>query len=322
MSDLANPARTTTRRQPAAAPARLPRASHLVTPAQLAGWSALPSTGPAHWRVFEVGHGMRCAFTARHLPGAGYIDTLEFECPPLWNKLADAALLAWLLGHGIRHDSTVVLYGRNNLAAARAAHLMLYAGVADVRLLDGGYTSWCALGLPCESGPGPLAVPAADFGVALPARPDYLLDLRDARALHASGAATLVSVRTWNEFIGERSGYSYIAARGDIPGALWGRSFVDDDINSMREFHDADGGMAEPHAIRAIWDAARIDPARPIVFYCGTGWRASLAFFYAWLMGWEQISVFDGGWCEWSRDPANPTVCRVAAPDLLTGPAR
>jgi rhodanese-related sulfurtransferase len=36
------------------------------------------------------------------------------------------------------------------------------------------------------------------------------------------------------------------------------------------------------------------------VFYCGTGWRASLAFFYAWLMGWEQIAVFDGGWFEWS----------------------
>ena len=39
-----------------------------------------------------------------------------------------------------------------------------------------------------------------------------------------------------------------------------------------------------------------------------TGWRASEAFFYAWLMDWKQISVYDGGWYEWSSDPKNPTV--------------
>jgi 3-mercaptopyruvate sulfurtransferase SseA len=25
-------------------------------------------------------------------------------------------------------------------------------------------------------------------------------------------------------------------------------------------------------------------------------------------MDWERISVYDGGWFEWSRDPANPVV--------------
>ena len=52
---------------------------------------------------------------------------------------------------------------------------------------------------------------------------------------------------------------------------------------------------------------------RPALFYCGTGWRASLAFFYAWLMNWERIGVYDGSWCEWSGDPANPVVCRFDA---------
>jgi len=35
--------------------------------------------------------------------------------------------------------------------------------------------------------------------------------------------------------------------------------------------------------------------------------------FYAWLMNWERIGVYDGSWCEWSRDPANPVVCRFDA---------
>jgi thiosulfate/3-mercaptopyruvate sulfurtransferase len=42
-------------------------------------------------------------------------------------------------------------------------------------------------------------------------------------------------------------------------------------------------------------------PGRPTAFYCGTGWRASMAFFYAWLMDWPHISVYDGGWFEWSH---------------------
>jgi len=27
------------------------------------------------------------------------------------------------------------------------------------------------------------------------------------------------------------------------------------------------------------------------------------SWFYAFLMGWERIAVYDGGWFEWSKDP-------------------
>jgi len=30
-------------------------------------------------------------------------------------------------------------------------------------------------------------------------------------------------------------------------------------------------------------------------------------------MDWKRIGVYGGGWCEWSADPANPVLCRVAA---------
>lgn len=61
------------------------------------------------------------------------------ESEPLWNKVSDAQLKAMLAKHGIRHDTTVILYGRDVYAAARVAQIMLYAGVKDVRLLDGGW---------------------------------------------------------------------------------------------------------------------------------------------------------------------------------------
>jgi thiosulfate/3-mercaptopyruvate sulfurtransferase len=291
----------------------LHRWRQLVTPAWVAGLTAgaavaAPPAGA--WRLFEVGYGDADAFAAGHIPGAGYLDTAQFEHGPLWNKIADAALERLLLGHGIRHDTTVVLYGRNILAAARVAHLLLYAGVADVRLLDGGLSSWNRAGLALEQGP-PRPCPAADdFGTAFPARPDILFDMLQVRGLLARADGDLVSIRTWNEFIGKTSGYSYIAARGDIPGALWGRAGAEGDINSMSEFHDSAGHMKPAADIRSMWRSAGIHADRHTVFYCGTGWRASLAFFHAWLMGWERLAVYDGGWCEWSRDGANPVVCR------------
>jgi thiosulfate/3-mercaptopyruvate sulfurtransferase len=79
----------------------------------------------------------------------------------------------------------------------------------------------------------------------------------------------------------------------------------------MSEYQLADGRMRPAAQIARMWSAGGIGPDQDVLFYCGTGWRASLAFFYAWLMGWERIAVYDGGWYEWSLDPANPVVCRT-----------
>ncbi|STI85801.1 putative thiosulfate sulfurtransferase [Escherichia coli] len=35
------------------------------------------------------------------------------ESEPLWNKVSDEQLKAMLAKHGIRHDTTVILYGRD-----------------------------------------------------------------------------------------------------------------------------------------------------------------------------------------------------------------
>ncbi|MDM5178028.1 rhodanese-like domain-containing protein [Massilia sp. DJPM01] len=283
---------------PGAARKDLVRARQLLAPGELA-----PLARNGAVRLLEVGCAGAAAFEAAHIDGAAWLDTRLLEAPPLFNKVGDAVLLHLLLAHGIGHDSTVIVYGRNPLAAARAAHLMLYAGV-----LDGGFAGWCAAGLPAVAGPGRVPVAAHSFGAPFPGRPDYVTGMAQARQLLARSDAALVSIRTWREFTGATSGYSYIAARGEIPGALWGRAGREGDVNSMSHFQHADGRMLDGDAIAARWRLGGIHPGRHNAFYCGTGWRASLAFFYAWLMGWERISVFDGGWYEWSADPANPVV--------------
>jgi thiosulfate/3-mercaptopyruvate sulfurtransferase len=283
--------------------------SGLARPDQLvsAGELAALLTGIAPIALLEVGCGLQAQFEAAHIPGAIYLDTSEIECAPLFNKVDDHALLGVLLSRGIHCKSVVVLYGRNQLAAARAAHLMLYAGVADVRMLDGDFAHWQHAGLGCASGPSRARQPVAAFGATFPLCPHYLSSTVEARG----NPGALVSVRTWREYSGASSGYSYIAARGDIAGARWGRAGHEGDVNSMSAYQQPDGRMLPGTDIESMWESAGITRLEPSLFYCGTGWRASLAFFYAWLMGWDQISVYDGGWFEWSLDPANPVVIHI-----------
>jgi thiosulfate/3-mercaptopyruvate sulfurtransferase len=75
----------------------------------------------------------------------------------------------------------------------------------------------------------------------------------------------------------------------------------------MEHYRNVDNTMRDFHEIAENWRLADITPAKKVAFYCGTGWRASETFFYAHLMGWDRVSVYDGGWLEWSRDPANPS---------------
>ena len=289
-------------------PRRAPRWQQLVTSewlAALLAGEAVDAAPAIDWRLFEVASDFGQQAARGHIPGAGYLDTHQLESGPLWNKVPDAALLRVLLAHGIRFDTTVLLYGRNPLCAARAAHLLLYAGVRDVRILDGGFGAWLRSGRQVATG-APHRYPAADsFGCRFPARPDYLVGMEQVRGLVHRDDGVLVSIRSWSEFTGQTSGYGYIRARGEIPGARWGRAGQDGDVHSMSDFHHPDGTMKPAAEIQAFWKAAGIHPGKHATFYCGTGWRASLAFFYAWVMNWERISVYDGGWLEWSSHPGN-----------------
>ena len=271
--------------------------------------------------LFHVNFGVPEEYADGHLPGALYLDTNRLEDPADWNRRSPAELEATLRALGIRHDTTVVLYGRDTvghanekwpgrragqIAAARAALILSYAGVADVRLVDGGYDAWVGAGLPIETElrePSPVQ----QFGAPIPRRPDVIVDIDEAKSIIADDDAVLVSVRTWREHIGAVSGYNYIGPAGRIAGDVWGN--CGSDAYHMQHYRNVDNTMRAYPEIAANWAEAGITADKHVAFYCGTGWRAAETWFYAYLMGWPRIAVYDGGWFEWSKDPiANPIV--------------
>ncbi len=260
----------------------------------------------------------REAYLTGHIPSAIDMDTLALEAPETWNRRSPDELKKALEQHGITADTTVVLYGKymapdndddfpgsaaGHIGAIRNAFIMLYAGVKDVRVLNGGFQSWLDAGYEASTEDVPKQ-PVPDFGVTIPQQPELAVDIPEAKQMLASKDAELVCVRSWPEYIGEVSGYNYIEKKGRIPGAVFGNCGTD--AYHMENYRNADHTTREYHEIADNWKSAGITPDKHLAFYCGTGWRGSEAFFNAWLMGWPRVSVFDGGWFEWSNDPNNP----------------
>ena len=278
-----------------------------------------PEAPPAHrFALFHVNFGVPEEYEENHIPHALYLDTNWLENPVDWNRRSPEELEVAMRALGITRNTTVVLYGRDTegdadekwpgrragqIAAARAALILRYCGVEDVRVLDGGYDCWVQEGNVVET-IGRTPTPGASFGAAIPQRPELIVDIEEAKQiLDDPEHAALVSVRTWNEHIGAVSGYNYIAPAGRIAGDVWGN--CGSDAYHMQHYRNVDNTMRAYPEIAANWEEAGISADKWVAFYCGTGWRASETWFYAYLMGWPQIAVYDGGWFEWSKDPLN-----------------
>ena len=302
---------------------RVPNYEQLVHPEWLSQLLAgrRPEAPPAaRFLLFHVNFGVPEEYDENHLPGALYLDTNQLENPVGWNRRSPDELDAALRGLGITSETTVILYGRDTegdadekwpgrragqISACRAALILHYCGVRDVRVLDGGYDAWVRSGNPLETTRHePTPVPS--FGLPIPQNPEVIVDIDEAKQILSDpDDAALVSVRTWSEHIGKVSGYNYIRTAGRIAGDVLGN--CGSDAYHMQHYRNVDNTMRAYPEIAANWEEAGITPDKWVAFYCGTGWRASETWFYAHLMGWQRIAVYDGGWHEWSRDPAvNP----------------
>ena len=72
----------------------------------------------------------------------------------------------------------------------------------------------------------------------------------------------------------------------------------------MESYVTEDGHLRPLDEIEKMWAEAGITRDKEAVFYCGTAWRSSLAFYCAYMMGFEHIRNFDSSWYEWSMGPS------------------
>ncbi|WEO79368.1 sulfurtransferase [Cryobacterium sp. SO2] len=270
----------------------------MISAADLA---ALLVVGPAP-RILDVrwklgGPPGRGEFRRGHLPGAVYVD-LDTELAghgepadgrhplPALADLQNAAR-----GWGVNDGDTVVVYDDlGNMSAARAWWLLRHAGVADVRLLDGGLAAWRAEGLPVVEGEEPVAAGSVTltFG-ALPT-----LDADAAAALAQDGV--LLDARAAERYRGDTEPIDPRA--GHIPGAL----------NAPTGGNlDAAGRFLPAAELRARFEAlgVRSHDGFDVGVYCGSGVTAAHEAVALTLAGFTP-ALYPGSWSQWSNLPDRP----------------
>jgi thiosulfate/3-mercaptopyruvate sulfurtransferase len=251
-------------------------------------------------RVVEVDVSPK-AFAEGHIDGAVlwniYTDLKDDDYQPV----TKAAVEQLVSTAGITEDSIVVFYG---YGPALGFWLMKLYGHHDARILNASRDGWRAEGRPWTT------------DQETPRRSTYPLPNEDER-LRASRptvereignpGCVLLDVRSDAEFRGERfwpsGGMEEGGRAGHVPGAT---------NLSADGLYDARGAFLDETEIAHVYESVDVAGATSVISYCTIGGRASTSWFVlTYLLGHDNVRVYDGSWAQWGRQadaPVEPSV--------------
>ena len=244
------------------------------------------------------------AYSKGHVPTSVHINTDTVEPPPQWMLASDEELAKFANDYGFTKDDTVIVTGPDVMASYRVAVVLRYIGINDVRVLNGGNNAWTSAGYELETKSNK-PVAGNDFGATIPANPDLIDTQAELKEMLKDSNNVLVDNRSWDEYIGKISGYSYHDKKGRIPGAVYG--YAGTSATTLEDYRTIDNTMRNADEIKALWKDAGIDTNKHLMFMCGSGWRAAEVLTYANVMGFDNTSLYSDGWIGWSNDTSNPT---------------
>ena len=244
------------------------------------------------------------AYSKGHVPTSVHINTDTVEPPPQWMLASDEELAKFANDYGFTKDDTVIVTGPDVMASYRVAVVLRYIGINDVRVLNGGNNAWTSAGYELETKSNK-PVAGNDFGATIPANPDLIDTQAELKEMLKDSNNVLVDNRSWDEYIGKISGYSYHDKKGRIPGAVYG--YAGTSATTLEDYRNIDNTMRNAAEIKALWKDAGIGTNKHLMFMCGSGWRAAEVLTYANVMGFDNTSLYSDGWIGWSNDTSNPT---------------
>jgi thiosulfate/3-mercaptopyruvate sulfurtransferase len=183
----------------------------------------------------------------------------------------------------------VVVYDDwNRVGSSRAWWALSAAGLANVRILDGGLSAWRSANGDLQTGPV-----AAQRGKVTVPHGDLYVGRRPTLTAQQAGAAdvTLLDARAPERFRGDAEPVDAVA--GHIPGAT--------NVPSAAVLA-GDGSFLSDSELTRLFSGHDIERGARIGVYCGSGVSATVTVAALAAMGYE-AALFPGSWSEWISDP-------------------
>ncbi|CCQ34634.1 sulfurtransferase [Halorhabdus tiamatea] len=240
------------------------------------------------------------AYENGHIPGAVNAPKwtwMDAEADLLLT-LPDADDLFETLGSlGIAPDSRVVVVGSTgdtfDLAdAANAADTLIYAGLDDVAILDGGHTKWVGEDRPTEEG---AVVPTAtEYAGEL----DQSMFVMKDEVTSRLADVTLLDTRSPEAYFGAMQ-EDFTDRPGHIPGASC--------LPAAWIWTD-EGTFKSPDEFEALVEGlVGADRSQEMILYCGASpFSKSWRYVMQEVLGYENARVYNGAAQEWTQDPDAP----------------
>ena len=264
-------------------------ADNLDNPKVVAVDASLPRVG--------VKEDTRTNYRDAHIPGAPFfdIDVIADQNSDLPHMMPLAEIFATRVSElGIDNDCKVVIYDQHGIYSAPRAWWMFRAfGHDNVAVLDGGLPKWCAEDRAVSA--EEVSLSNASFKAIF--QPELLRLLEQVNVNVCNRTEQIVDARSIDRYYGTEPESRPGLRSGHIPGSF-----------NVPYANILEGGkMIDGARLCNTFSAAGIDINKSITASCGSGITACILALGFYLVGRDDVAVYDGSWTEWGGREDLPT---------------
>lgn len=195
---------------------------------------------------------------------------------------------------GITQTNQIIVYDEGSSKySGRLYWVLKYLGVQDVKILNGGLESWKAIRKPVTATPTTKKAQVFTANV----QNQFLANLTEVKKATNDSKYVIIDARSDAEYNGtDKSDLR----KGHIPNAI----HID-----YTNVLDSNGKLKSAEDLKALYEAKGVTPDKTVIIYCKTSVRAAIEFtaLYS-VLGYKNVKVFDGAFCEWCSDKSTEVV--------------